>query len=301
MSVKALREFVDRHAPTIAGLAALGAALDSRATGTPLDPALAARIQELLAALGGGDLLDGVSAQEAQPLLNELRIPFAVHAKLLYENSRTPGWRHTEPEVLEAAGATAVGFAGALTRLVIPAVAGLGERFRGADARFLDVGVGVGGLAIAMAQMWPELRITGVDIWQPSLRLARDAVDRAGLAARIELREQAAEMLEDDRAFDLAWVPIPFMAESVVGPAVERTLRALKPGGAVVIAIVNAAAVANPATAASMRLMATMFGGPLWAPEQVAALLGQKGFADVKSLPMPPGSPAAVIVGQRPL
>jgi hypothetical protein len=38
-------------------------------------------------------------------------------------------------------------------------------------------------------------------------------VKAAGLGARIELRDQAAEQLSDREAFDLVWVPSVFIAD----------------------------------------------------------------------------------------
>ena len=75
----------------------------------------------------------------------------------------------------------------------------------------------------------PNLRIVGIDVFKPSLRLARENVEKAGLLDRIELREQGAEALEDDEAFDLAWMPTVFMPERVIPEATERTHRALRP------------------------------------------------------------------------
>ena len=118
--------------------------------------------------------------------------------------------------VLQAAGDISAGFAQGLTRNVAPALEGLSERLARPGATFLDVGVGVASLAIAMARLCPELRIVGVDPWQPSLRLARENVDRAGLGDRIELREQGGETLEDEAAFDLAWLATAFMPERLI-------------------------------------------------------------------------------------
>jgi len=55
-----------------------------------------------------------------------------------------------------------------------------------------------------MARKWPTLRVVGLDVWGPSLALARQNVAAAGLQDRVELREQSADELPDDRAFDLS-------------------------------------------------------------------------------------------------
>jgi SAM-dependent methyltransferase len=298
MSTQALREFIDRHNVGATALAALAAALDARATGTPLDPKLAPRVQELLAVVGGGDALEGVSAQEAAPFLHELRAMMLIDSKLLYPHTRIVGWRHTDGDLLQPVGDFSRGFAQALTRMVVPALAGLGERFRAPDAAFLDVGVGVGSLSIAMAQMWPELRVVGIDPWAPSIKLARDNVDRAGLKARIELRELGVERLEDRDAFDLAWLPLPFLPEPIAGEALRRTLGALRPGGWVVATPGNFAAM-KPEAAAMQRLRLSTFGGAQWEPDEVRARLREAGFVEVGVLPTPPSMPIVIVVARR--
>src|SRR5258706_71544 len=72
-------------------------------------------------------------------------------------------------------------------------------------ARFLDVGVGVGSLSIAMCRAFPQVRAVGLDVFEVPLGIARDKVARAGLADRIELRQVAIEDLKDEEAFDLVW------------------------------------------------------------------------------------------------
>ncbi len=298
MSVQSVREFISRHLAASTGLAALGAALDARASGVPLDPAIAARIDDLLTALGAGNALDEVNAADALPLLAELRVTLGSDAKLLYPQTRSIGWTHPEPELLQAAGDTSAGFAHGLTHVVAPALDGLAERLGKPGAAFLDIGVGVAGLAIALARLWPELRVVGIDTWQPSLVRARTNVERAGLRTRIELREQRAESLEDDAAFDLAWVPLPFMSEQVIPATLQRARRAVRPGGWALIGLTNPGP--DPAMAAVVRLRTTMWGGPLLSTGNAEHLLRDAGFTEVVSLPTPPGSIVALVAGRRP-
>ena len=298
MSIQALREFINRHNPSAAGLAALAASLDVRANGTPLDPALAARIEELLGALGAGEVLDDVAPQEAAPFLADIRSQLGFNAKLLYPQSHATCWNYADDRLLQEAGEFARSHAHGLTRNVVPALEGLAERFGAAGAAFLDIGVGVAGLAVALAEQWPDLRIVGIDVWQPSLRLAHENVEKASLRDRIDLREQGAEDLEDDKAFDLAWMPIVFMPERVIPEATERTHRALRPGGWVVFAFPNFES-GDAQTAAFWRLRTTMWGGPLWTPSQVEKLARDHGFVDVRTLPAPPGVHVALVAGRR--
>jgi precorrin-6B methylase 2 len=299
MSIHTVREFSGRHLPSAAGLAALVAALDAKASAAPLDPSLAARIGELLNALGGGDVCDDLSAEEARALVAEIRHQLGLDALLLNADTRATSWSYSDPRLLQDTGNFSRSHATVLTRQIIPALAGVAERLMRPGARHLDIGVGVAGTAIALAQQWPTLNIVGIDVWRPSLALARQNVTNAGLDERIELREQGAERLQDDSAFDLAWLPAPFMPESVVPETAARCWRALRPGAWLIFGFIHLEDLA-PIPTAVWRLRLAMFGGPQWSAVEVEGLLRERGFEDVHTLPRHPGVPAAFAVGRRP-
>ena len=82
------------------------------------------------------------------------------------------------------------------TRIASNLYRGLSERLASSGASFLDVGVGVGVIAVGMAHELPALRVVGVDPYAPALALARDR-ERRRLEARAELREQRGEDIPD--------------------------------------------------------------------------------------------------------
>lgn len=297
MTIQSLQEFIGRHMVSAGALTALCAALDARATGTPLDPAIAARVQELLDTLGAGDLLHEVGVQEAAIMRSLIRAMHLLDAKLLFPHTRAIGWSHAEPEILLAIGETARMHALTATREIVPACAGLGERLRAPGAAMLDVGVGVAGTAIAMAQMWPELRIVGIDPWQPSLRLAHENVDRAALSDRISLREEGVESLAERDAFDYVYYANTFIPERFAVAGIARALGALRPGGWISIGANNDAAA--PPHAALFRLRETLWGGPVWSPGQAEQVLRDAGFVDVRALPTPSSAVVSWVVGRR--
>jgi SAM-dependent methyltransferase len=298
MTTHGLRGFLNRSYPVAAGLAALTAALDAKAGDVALEPALDARLRELLAALGAADVMEGLSPEEAAQFASEIRQLLRVQAKLLTPRTRATSWSYDDPQLLQEFGDFARYHAHALARMVVPALDGLAARFGGPDAAFLDVGVGVAGLAVELARLYPSLRVVGIDVFEPALRLARENVARAGVGDRVTLRAQGAEQLDDDRAFDLAWIPSLFMPEPILPAAVERTHRALRPGGWLVFVTTNVDG-RDPLQAAFWRFTTTMFGGPCWSAAEGEALLRAHGFSDVRALPAPPGTPAAFVVGRR--
>jgi SAM-dependent methyltransferase len=296
MSVQALREFINRHNASAAGLAALAALLDAKANGVALEAPLDDRLRELLAVLGGEQLLD-VTSDEAKPFLAELRAMYAIEGKLLYPSTRAIGWHHDEPELLQAVGDVSAGFVQPLAKAVVPNLSGLSERLAAPTAAFLDVGVGVAGLAIAAARTWPAMRIVGIDPWLPSLAIARENVAREGLSDRIELREQRAEDLPDERIFDLAWVATNFMPAPALRPAAARIHRALRPGGWMLFNAVNPSFA--PQAAALWRLRMTLFGDGVPTSAAAENLLKGAGFAEVRTLPSPPGTFICIVAARR--
>lgn len=298
MSIQKVREFAGRHMASSSGLSALVAALDAKGSATPLDPGLAARIGELLSVLGAGNILDELSAEEARALVPEIRHQATIDSLLMRPETRSTSWSYADARFLQDTGEFSRFHGQVITRQIIPALEGVADRFGKPGAKHLDIGVGVAGTAISLAQLWPSLSIVGIDVWQPSLALARQNVGNAGLRDRIELREQGAENLQDESAFDLAWLPAVFMPESVVPEAMRRTRRALRPGGWLIFAFLEFDGL-DPIPAALWRLRQTLLGGPHWSESEVTERMQQAGFADVKVLPRHPSVPAAFVVGRR--
>jgi SAM-dependent methyltransferase len=297
MITDALRAHVARLQTSASALAALGAALDARASGGPMDPALARAVDDVVDALGAGEDLAAATAAELRPLLGEIRTFALANVRLLFAASRDPGWAPTEPALLEAAGDVSAAIPATLAATIAPQLTGLEARLSAPGAAFLDVGVGVGVLAVEMARRWPGLRVVGVDPWAPALALARDRVRAAGLADRIELREQAGEHLADQDAFDLAWIPGAFVPASALPAVLRRVRAALRPGGWLLLPFFRA--VDDPLAGALVRLRAAMFGGAASPPAAIEALVGDAGFAEIRTLPAPPTALSGMTVGRR--
>ena len=128
MSLVALRDLVARLNLSAGAVAVLGAAIDSRVTGKPLDPGIRPHVDAVLDALGGRELVEGLSTMELQPVLAEIRLTILQGARLLYDATRGSGWVYTDPDILEAAGETSAGFANVLKQMVAPRLPGLSER-----------------------------------------------------------------------------------------------------------------------------------------------------------------------------
>jgi len=205
------------------------------------------------------------------------------------------GWRHSDPILLQAQGDSSAGFPGIFKQMIVPQLGDLGERLARRGGRFLDIGVGVGALSIAMCRAWPELSCVGIDVLDEPLALARDNIAKAGVVDRVELRKTAIEELVDRDGFDLAWLPSFFIPPAALAGAVRQLHAAMRPGGWAIVATLSPTGATR--ACATSRILADLWGGGTVATAEAEALLIGAGFTAVRTLPGPPG--AGLIVGQR--
>lgn len=208
------------------------------------------------------------------------------------------GWRYADPELLQAWGVRSVESVPIWAERLFPALDGLCAALAAPTASLLDVGTGVGRLAIAMCEQFPALRVVGLDPFDTPLELARCNVAEAGLADRIELRRQPVQQLADESCYDLAWVPVMFMPADVAARGLHRVRAALRPGGWVVLGTI--AAEGDGLQPAVLRLVSLLFGSGRLLAEDSAAMLRAAAYESIQILPAAPGVPIRMIVGRRP-
>src|SRR5437773_4171129 len=204
-------------------LAAIGAELSLKCSGADADPAFVSALGSVSAAAGLPEL-DALAPPQQAMALNIIRLYFAQANELLNDPGRPPGWTYTDPLVLEGMGRGS---------MMIPTMLAAAPEFASVTS-LLDVGTGVGWLAIAAANLWPSAKVVGLDVWEPALERARTNVKEAGLDDRITLRNQDVTKLDDADAYDCAWVPTFFLAESELITALAKISAVLRPGGWVV-------------------------------------------------------------------
>jgi ubiquinone/menaquinone biosynthesis C-methylase UbiE len=163
---------------------------------------------------------------------------------------------------------------------------------------FLDVGSGIGLLAVAAASVWPRATITGIDVWGPSLEAAAASVRAAGLDDRITLRDQDVAALDDRDAYDCAWLPTFFVTEPVLEAAMPRLYRALRPGGWLVLG--RMAPPPDPLAQAVSTLRTIRVGGADFDAKRLAAALEAVGCTAVRVVPRQGPAPMEYVIGQRP-
>jgi cyclopropane fatty-acyl-phospholipid synthase-like methyltransferase len=203
-----------------------------------------------------------------------------------------------DPALLQAWGVRSVESVPIWVERLFPALDGLCEALKAPTASFLDVGTGVGRLAIAMCEQFPTLRVVGLDPFDAALKLARRNVAEAALEDRIELRPELVQDLADEECYDLAWVPVMFLPAGVAARGLHRVRAALRPGGWVILGTI--AAEGDGLQPAVQRLVALLFGSGRLFADHAAEMLRAAAYEPIQILPAAPGVPIRMIVGRRP-
>jgi 2-polyprenyl-3-methyl-5-hydroxy-6-metoxy-1,4-benzoquinol methylase len=282
----------------------------SRQTG--LEPAIVTALLDLLATHGLvaaiGDrwqaapglrpLLAGPAAEAWHAALRSTSLQSQAMVAAARAGQLAGGWRHTDAETLQAQGLATAPLFRHFAQAIFPRLDGLIERLAAPTATFLDVGFGVGAIAPVMCQLFPALRIVGLEPQALPRQLAAERLAATGLTERVEVRAQLVEELTERTAYDLVWLPQVFLPAEVFLTSLTTTYAALRPGGWLVT-ITGSLPGAEPAAAAA-RLVNVLVGGPPRLPAEAADRLTAAGLTAVQSFAGPPGTPFTIIAGRRP-
>jgi hypothetical protein len=150
-------------------------------------------------------------------------------------------------------------------------------------------------MALEAAEQCPSVGVVGIDIWEPSLALARANVASSPHAERIEIRAQDVTQLDEPAAYTLAWLPAPFLPRPVAEAALDRLAAALAPSGHLVVGFY--AVPPDRASAALTALRVVRSGGHVWDIAEMERQLAARGFLDVETCTLPPRT---FVIGRRP-
>jgi ubiquinone/menaquinone biosynthesis C-methylase UbiE len=122
-------------------------------------------------------------------------------------------------------------FGCAYDELVLPRVVDVLARHAGAARRVVDLGIGTGDLAIALARRGYD--VTGVDVAPAMLAVARDKARRAGVRVDLVAADLRALTLDPaaDAAFCVYTVVNQLTADGDLARAFGAVARSLVPGG----------------------------------------------------------------------
>jgi SAM-dependent methyltransferase len=234
---------------------------------------------------------------QARAVADGIRASLGQAATAAFRDGYGGDWGAFADEILAAQGRASARGGQGFAVFVVPVLDGLAGRFAAGDGVLLDVGVGVAELACAFCQAVPGARVVGIDPLPRAIELAAATVARHGLAGRVQLRCQGVEDLTDEEAFDLAWLPLPFIPPAAVREGLPRVLRALRPGGWLLL---PAAAVEPGASGEIARWQVHVFGGTLLSDHERTDLLRTAGFVSPLPLSTPPGALPPLLAARRP-
>lgn len=107
---------------------------------------------------------------------------------------------------------------------------------RSRPQRLLDVATGTGDLAMALARALPQCGVTGIDLSEAMLEIAREKARRAGLDGRLTFLCGDAERLEfGDAEFDAATVAFGVRNFGDIPAGLHEMGRVLRSGGMLAI------------------------------------------------------------------
>ena len=270
-------------------LAVIGAALKLRSA-DDVDAALAAHIDDGLR-LALGDAAMDLDDADIAPLLIEIEMALAESSELFKNPGRTAAWQVADRQLLQAMGRAS---SNAFDRIL--GLAGTRPSLRVAlDGVFLDVGTGVGGIALRAADTCRDLRIDAIDIWEPALVLATENIGASPHAGRIRLRRLDVTELPPGPRYTLAWLPTMFLKRSLIERAIERIAAASQPGGWLVAPLYSKPDDPFMAVMSSLRTLRS--GGEVTETSELVDLLRARGYVDIEVDPAPI---ASFVMGRLP-
>jgi SAM-dependent methyltransferase len=238
--------------------------------------------------------LKELSPEQEISVLGFIRAFFRQAVDLLEDPARAPGWVYEDPVVLQVLGQA--------SRLVVRAIEALAAKrpvlkeTLERPGLFLDIGSGVGWLAIEAARSWPSFRVVGIDPWEPALSLARQNLAGSDVADRVTFRAEGLESLKESEKYSLVWLASPFIPKAVVEDALPKIQQSLKPGGWFVFGLFNGPP--TPLAEALTKLRIVRNGGYPWTVEEATARLRTLGYESIEEFS--PGAPILMVVGRKP-
>jgi len=288
MSFEDVMTAVGRWMTATEALAAMGAELSLAQRQDPGHPDV---IRALRGVSAAADLprLDELPPPQREMVIGLIRMCLRQALDLVDDPGRQPGWTFTDPEILAGWGRGSMMVPGALAATA-PELA---------DVRaFLDVGTGIGLLAIAAARTWPAASVTGIDVWEPALRMAAGNIESAGLGDRISVRRQDVTDVDEAGSYDCVWFPTLFVTERVLDEAVPRLIRSLRAGGWLVLG--RMAPPPDRLAEATSALRTIRGGGADFDAKRLVAALEDAGCPAVRVLPRQGSMPLEYVIGQAP-
>ena len=273
--------------------AALAAHIRVHAEGLPVDPAVRTLLDEIAGELYHGAPDTGPSGPAIVGMVSAL---LRQSGEMIANPGRMGEWDQLDEVVLQGYGRMSMSLAEAF-RAASESLDGLADRLAEPGSRFLDVGTGTGWLAIATARTFPHSHVTGIDIFEPALALARGNVRTEGMEGRVDVRSQDATELDERDNYDAIWLPLPFMPKDVVADAVVAATRALRLGGWILAGAFAGGSDRLARLLVDLRTLRS--GGHPWDADEMLGVLTAAGLSNAHQVPRTGNVPVQLFAAQR--
>ena len=262
-------------------------------------PELRVAAGELLAVAGltgaPGEPLRGLGTSTPGQIASQAAAP--LHQASALVSGRGISWSAQSDEALLAQGNASAQGARPFAQFMLPMMGDLAGRLAAPGARMLDIGTGVGALAVSFAEAFPQLHVLGIDVLDRALALARQTIAASGAAARVTVCNMDVADFADDTGFDVAWLPAPFIPQPALSAGLPQVTAALRPGGWLIVGHGKSGGTAIED--ALTRLKTIAYGGTPLDEAAACRLLRDAGLTSVRPVPTPRGVPA-ITIGQKP-
>jgi len=268
---------IQKHIRAADVLAAIGARIGKAAGHLQPNDNLSSKLDSVIDEFEP-DVLEGLTDEELDALYGFVQAAMRQMLHLLeLPDDGSSGWTFEDPAILENQGRSSR----IVTRLLAEFATRNSEfgQVLSNGPRFLDVGSGVGWISLSMAQQFPTLHATGIDILDPALELAAKNLEQAGLSDRVSFRKQNVLDLQESGTFDVIFVPVIFLPEVILDQTFENLHRALKPGGWFFAAAFRVPDDRKMAVLNDLRT--TVSGGRAWNADELAAMTDRAGLVSV--------------------
>jgi SAM-dependent methyltransferase len=198
---------------------------------------------------------------------------------IAHTRGQPAGWHSSDGAILHAHGRASASLARVIEHDLLPRMPEARDALSARRASFLDVGVGVAALSIALAGRYPGIHIVGLDVLPAALEIAGTQIAVAEMRDTIELRLQSVAAMTDENAFDLAWMPQMFIARDELEAGLARVRTALRPGGWLILALAGDSN--GGRVDAYHALLATTLGGGPMAVQEGTELLQRYRYSSV--------------------
>jgi len=231
-----------------------------------------------------GDLAEKFKSEGTSRTLGKMYSNFGQVRELIQASKLhqlKAGWLYTDENILQAQGA----FSEIVVMDFIPLFPDIKTLLQKPGAKFLDVGAGVGKIALKACELYPNITAVALEPAEVPYFLAEKNLAASSFGNRLKLLKMGVQDLNEDETFDVIWVAQAFIFDEHFIPSLKKLKKALKPGGILLTVEFHEKPLEEKTLEFyTMDLMSALYG-VIRTPTEVINLLRMNDFRNIKSLP----------------